>query len=117
MEVPEHRRGRGKGELYLAGEQIGQIRRAIRHVNDVHAGHHPEQFEGEMRRRPGTLRSIVELARISLSVGNELRDRLHRDRWMDHDDEGRIAKKRNRRDVADEIEIEIWVERSAGRIP
>ncbi len=31
----------------------------------------PEQFEAEMRRCPGALRSEVELARVGLGVGNQ----------------------------------------------
>ena len=105
-----------KAQLHLTGQQIGHIGSAIGHVNDVHAGHHPEQLEGEMRRRAGALRRQIELARIGFGIGDEFWNCLHRDRRTDHDDEGRVAEERHRHDIADEIEIEVGIERGIGSV-
>ena len=60
-------------DLDLAFEQIGDRRRvaAIRHVQHVDAGHHLEQFAGEMRRRADAARGHVEFARMRLGIGDE----------------------------------------------
>ena len=80
---------------------------AIRHVNQVDAGHHLEQLAGDMWRAPVAGRRHVDLARIGLGIGDELGNRLGRNGRIDHHDKGRAADARDRRDVADEIEIEV----------
>ena len=65
---------------------------------------------------PNAGRRHVDLARIGLGIGDELGNRLGRNRWIDHHDEGRADDARDRRDVADEIEIELVVERRVDRV-
>jgi hypothetical protein len=65
---------------------------------------------------PRSSRGHVDLARISFGVSNEFRDCLGRHGWIDHHDKGGAGNARDRRDVADEIIIEIAIERSVGRI-
>ncbi len=68
------------------------------------------------RRGPDAGRRHVDLARIGLGVGDELGNGLGRNRWMYLHDVGRADDARDRRDVADEIEIELVVERRVDRI-
>ena len=98
--------------------QIGKRgrRAAIRHVNHVDAGHHLEQLAGYMGGVPVPARRHVDLARIGLGIGDELGNRLGRNRWIHHHDMGRADDARDRRDVADEIEIELVVERRVDRV-
>src|SRR6516162_3045432 len=67
------RRGHGgEIDLHLAAEEIGERRpgAAIGHVLNVDAGHHLEQLAGHMHRGSDAARRKVDLARISLRVGN-----------------------------------------------
>ena len=67
-------------------------------------------------RRSVAGRRHVDLARIGLGIGDELGNRLGRNRWVDHHDEGTADDARDRRDVADEIVIEFLVERRVDRV-
>src|SRR5262245_38267499 len=49
-------------------------------------------------------------------MGDEFGNRLRRKRWVDLQGESLAANARDRRDVADEIEIELFIERSVDRI-
>ena len=70
-----------------------------------------------MRRGPVTRRSHVDLAGIGFSVGDELGEGLGRNRGIDHDDIGANADDaRDRRDVADEIEIELAEQSCVARV-
>ena len=89
---------------------------AIWHVDHVDAGHHLEQFAGDMGRRSVAGRRHVDLARIGLGIGDELGNGLGRNRWIDHHDIGHADDACDRRDVADEIEIELVVERRVDRV-
>ena len=77
-------------DLHLPAEQIGQRRclAAIRHVDHVDAGHHLEQLARQMARGPVAGRRHVDLARIGLGIGDELGNRLGRERWIDRHDDG-----------------------------
>src|SRR5262249_42321866 len=59
---------------------------------------------------PAAGRSHVDLARIGLSIGDELRDRVSWNGWIDHHDVRSAANARDRRYFTDEIEIEFLVE-------
>ncbi len=61
-------------------------------------------------------RSHVDFARIGLGIGDELGDRLGRNRWMHQDDHRDADDAGDRGDVADEVEIELVVERRIDRI-
>src|SRR5947208_2453719 len=69
-----------------------------------------------MGRTPVAARRHGDLARIGLGVGEELRSRLGQKRWMYHHNEGYAADTCDRRDVADDIEIELVVERRINRV-
>src|SRR5579864_5764228 len=60
-------------------------------------------------------RRHVDLAWIGFGVSDELRDCLSRNGWIDHHDIGYAHDARNRRDVADEIEIEFFIKRRVDR--
>ena len=109
---------RSNMHLHLPAEQIGQRRRraAIGHVDHVDAGHHLEQLAGDMLRRAVAGRRHVDLAGIGFGIGDELGNRLGRNRWIDLHDDGHADDARDRRDVADEIEIELVVERRVDRV-
>src|SRR2546430_2065250 len=55
-----------------------------------------------------------DLAWITFSVSDELGKRASWNRWIHHNNVGLAADGRDRRDVADEIEIEFVVEQRAG---
>src|SRR5262245_65247242 len=61
-------------------------------------------------------RRHVDLAGIGLGVGNELGNRLDRHRWIHLHDKGLAMNARYRRDVADQIEIKLLVERGVDRV-
>ena len=108
----------GEEDLHLSAEQIGQRGRhaAIGHVHHVDAGHHLEQFGGDVGDPADAARTVGELARIGLGIGDELGNRLGRNRRIYHHDKGAADEARDRRDVADEIEIEFVVERRIDRV-
>ena len=93
-------------DLELPADQIGKRERlaAVRDVDHVDAGHHLEQLAGDMERTPGAARRHVDLARIGLGIGDELRDRLGGKRWIDQHDKGPAHDAGDRRDVPNEIE-------------
>src|SRR5437867_11905958 len=65
---------------------------------------------------PSSSGAHVELAWIGFSVSYELRDRFSRNGWNDHHKLGTTGNAGDRRDVADEIEIELFVERRISRV-
>ena len=67
-------------------------------------------------RGPDAGRRHVDLARIGLGVGDELGNRLGRNRWIYLHDSGDADEACDRRDVADEIEIELVVKRRVDRV-
>ena len=88
----ERRRDRGERRLHLAGEQIGQVGVAIRHMHEVDAGHHPKQL-GRHVRQDG------------LGAGDEFRHRVHRDRGMDPRARGPSERSSRPARVADQVEL------------
>src|SRR5262249_43710753 len=68
--------GAGKHHLHLPGEQVGERIRAtaIWHMSRADLRHHVEQLAGHMGDGPNSWGRKAELARISLGVGNELRN-------------------------------------------
>ena len=74
------------------------------------------QFTGHMVRGSGARRSHVELARMGLGVGNEFRKRLSRKGWIHFNDPGATHDGGNRGNIANEIEIEFFVERRVDSI-
>ncbi len=78
-------------------------------------GDHLEQLDGELVAGADPGRREVDLARIGLGVGDELRHRLHRHRRIDHDDLRLVHHAGDRGDVADEVEAELRIERRVDR--
>jgi hypothetical protein len=77
----------------------------------VGTGHHLEQLARDMLRGAVAGRAIIELAWIGLGIGNELGNRLGWHRGVDLHDNRLARDTGDRRDVADEIVIEPYVER------
>src|SRR5262245_20614152 len=107
----------GEHDLHLPTEQIGPRgpAAAIRYVHEVDPGHHLEQLAGHMGRGADTARRHVDLARIGLGVSDEFGDCLSWHRWIDHYDKGHDNNAGDRCNVADEIEVELVIERRVGR--
>src|SRR5215831_9662354 len=82
----------------------------------VDPGHHLEEFPGHVTETSDAARRHVELARIRFGVSDELRNRCGRNRWVHHHDVGPDNNTGDRRDVTDEIEIQLVVERSVDRL-
>src|SRR5262249_116815 len=80
------------------------------------AGHHLEQFTGNMVSGTDTGRRHLDLAGIGFGMGDELGNRLDRHGWIHLHDKGLAMNARDRRDVADQVEIELVVERGVDRI-
>ncbi len=74
--------------LHLTAEQVGDGRRvaAIGHMQHVDAGHHLEQFAGQMRRRADAAGRHIDFARMRLGIGDEFGNAMHRQRRIDHQD-------------------------------
>src|SRR5262245_37856013 len=62
-------------------------------------------------------RRHVDLSRVGLGVSDELRDCLGRNRWMHRYDVRLPANACDRRDVADEIETKLVIERGIDGVP
>ena len=61
-------------------------------------------------------RAHIVLARIGLRVGDEFRDRVRWNGWIDYHYIRAAANVRDWRNVADEIEIELFVKRRVYRV-
>jgi hypothetical protein len=96
-------------DLNLLAKQIGSRRSAaaILHLFELDAGYHLEELAGDVAWAPGAGRAKIELARIGLGVGDEFRNCLGWKSQIDHHDQGGLGNARDRRDVANEIEIEL----------
>ena len=82
----------------------------------VNAGHELEKLSRKMRRRPDTSGRKVKLARVGLGVSDQFGNGLDRDRWIDLEHVGNAEEACNGGEVANEIEIEITVERRVDRV-
>src|ERR1700680_146348 len=69
-----------------------------------------------MTRGPDSGGGHTNFAWIGHCVGDELENRVGRNGWVHLHDEGHAGNACNRRDVADEIEIKIVVERRIDRV-
>src|SRR5262245_45490969 len=77
------------------------------HLNQINAGHHLEQRAGQMAGCSGSSRRIIDFARASLGIGDELGNRLSRDRWIYRHDKWCADNASDWRDIADEIVVEL----------
>ena len=100
-------------ELHLAADQVGHriARAAVRHVHHVDAGHHLELLARHVDAGADAGRGEVELAGIGLGVGDQFRDGLDRQVVVHDHHVGRARRAGDRRDVAQEIEVQVLVER------
>ena len=85
-------------------------------MHHVDAGHHLEQLADNMASTPNAARRHIDLARICLRIGDELWNSFGRHRRMHHHDVGVAADGCDRGDVAEEIEVELIVERRVDRV-
>jgi len=116
LDIPNGRGDSVEDDLYLPAEQIREVAAAIRNVNQVDPGHHLEQLPENMGRGAHAGGSHVDLARIGLSIGDEFGNRSCRDCRIDHHDEGSKVNVGDRRNVTDEIESEVVVNRRIERV-
>ena len=98
--------------LHLPTDQIEERRSpaAIGYVLHVDTGHHLEQLTRHMGRSPVAARRHVDFARVGLRISHELGDRSGRKRWMNHHDLGLADDACYRREIADQIKIELVIE-------
>src|SRR5262245_8266345 len=105
--------GRAEVDLHLAAKEIGERgrRATIWNVHHVDTGHHLEHLAGHVGR--GSVASVCHYdpARICSGIGDELRHRLGRNRWIYEHHDWLAAEYRERCDVTNEVEIELDVVR------
>ena len=91
----------GEHDLYSAAHQIDLSihHRLVGHVHHLDAGHGAEQLGIEVERRPGTRRTIGQLAGMRLGVGDKLGHRMHRQIVVDHEDEWDRRNQRKRHEI------------------
>ena len=75
------------------------------------AGFLLEQFRGDMCDPAYSARTIGEFTRIGFGIGDELWNRIGRNRRMYHHHQGATGQACDRRDIPQEIEIKIFVKR------
>src|SRR6516162_4065600 len=107
-----------KHDRHLPGEKVDKRRPAasVRYMLHVHASHGLEQLAVDMLRASGTTGRHVDLAGIRRGVRDELGKRLSRERRMHDQDADPSMSARDRRDIAQDIEIELIVERDVPTI-
>src|SRR5262249_680644 len=109
LDIACRRRHRSKRYLHLPAEQIGPVTATIRHVYQVDTRHHLEQLARDMGAAPAAGRGHVDLARIGFRIGDELGNGFDWESLIDQHAIGRAGNARDRRNVADEIEIEVRI--------
>src|SRR5262249_40858170 len=103
------------GECYLdlPAEQISDrgSRTAIWHMCQINAGHHLEQFTGNVSRAPIAARAHADLAGIGLRVGDEFGNSCDIKRWIHLHDMRHTDDARNRRNITNEVVVEFFEQR------
>jgi hypothetical protein len=84
-------------------------------VHQVHPGHDLEQLAEHLGRSSDPTRRHVEFAGIGFGIGDKLGKRLRRNRLIDLQDTGCTDDAGDRHGVADEIEIEVVIQRRVDR--
>jgi len=112
-DVRQRRRQNTEHHLHLSADQIGNGRRltAIGDVDQGDAGHHLEQLGRNVKWRSDSGQCHIDLARIGLGIGDELRNRLGRKRRIDLQGQGDSSDVRHRGGVEGKIESKVVVER------
>ena len=85
--------------------------RLVRHVHEIGAAHRFEQLRRHVIGRAGAGRSVVELPRLRLGIGDEFLEILRRHRRMDHHHQVGIVDPRHRHEVAHQLERLVGDER------
>jgi hypothetical protein len=85
-------------------------------MNHVYSGHHLEQFAGDVGGGSNAARRKIDHAWMGLGIGNELGDRFGGKHWFDQHDKRPAHDSRDWRYVADEVEIELFIERRVDRV-
>src|SRR5262245_65497748 len=80
-------------------------------------GHQLAQPAGQLARCSGSSRRIIDFARASRGIGDDLGNRLSRDRWIYRHDKWCADNASDWRDIADEIVVELVVECRIDRVP
>src|SRR5262249_13029042 len=113
LDMLDCRDGSRELHLRLAAEQISDCGpfTAVGHMDHVDAGHHVEQLAGYMGPCSDSPRPHVDPARVALGVGDELGNGAGRNRRVYNDYHWHADEACNGSHVADEIEIELVVER------
>ena len=113
LDMADARRDAADAGHELAAEQVGHhlVLAHIGHVNDVDAGHHLEQFDGEIRRRAGGRRADAELAGIGLGIGDEAGDVLRLKRRVHFQHQRDAIDGADRRGVAREVVRQVGEQR------
>src|SRR5262245_35723836 len=114
-----YRQRRGAEQnLHLSAKQVGHHGSAatIRHMNQVDPGHHLEKLASNMAGASDAGRSQIDLARVRLGICSELGNCFGRNGWIYHHHYGLAGDACNRRDVAEEIEVESVVKCRVDRV-
>src|SRR5262245_48320189 len=85
-------------------------------MDEIDDGHPLEQFQGQMLWSSDPARGDIDHARIGFGVGDELGHGLDRQRRVHLQHQRLTVDQRNARDVANEIESEIAIERGVDRV-
>ena len=95
----------GEHRLRLATEQIVERWRdaAVRDVHEEDAGLLLEQLHRQVRQRPRTGRAVAQLPGLAARVVEQLAQRVHRQRCVDHQHVGRGTDHADRREVLDRV--------------
>jgi hypothetical protein len=80
-------------------------------MHEVDPGHHLEQLAGQMKSRAVAARRHGDLARIGFGERDQLGHGLRRNRGVDHKHERHLDRARDRSEIADDVEVELLVER------
>ena len=80
-------------------------------MSELDAGHHVEEFAGDMIDAAYSGRRHVDLAWIGFGIGNELRNSVGRHRWIHHHHGGDAKNASDGLDVTNKVEIERVVKR------
>src|SRR5882724_1512509 len=75
-----------------------------------------EQLGGDVGDPSNAARPVEELARVRLGIVDELGKRLSRYRGMDYHDKGTADQPGHGRNVSNEIELELFVQRGVDRV-
>src|SRR5262245_12410215 len=118
-DIPYRSDSSGEHDLHLSTEQIIERRPAttIGYMGHVDAVHRLERLTRQMGGSADPGGRQANLARVGLGIGDELGNSFGRNRWMYRYDVGLPVNAGDRRDVADEIETKLVIERGVDGIP